>query len=32
TLGCRITVDGVVKIERIANDPSAYTFCLDKSG
>jgi hypothetical protein len=32
TLGCRITVDGVVKIERIANDPSAYTYCLDKSG
>ena len=32
TLGCRITIDGVVKIERIENDPSAYTFCLDKSG
>ncbi len=32
TLGCRITIDGVVKIERITNDPSAYTFCLDKSG
>ena len=32
TLGCRITIDGVVKIERVANDPSAYTFCLDKSG
>ncbi|MEI7916030.1 MAG: MmpS family transport accessory protein [Mycobacteriaceae bacterium] len=32
TLGCRITVDGLVKTERIANDPSAYTFCLDKSG
>jgi len=32
TLGCRITVDGVVKTENIANDPSAYTFCLDKSG
>lgn len=32
TLGCRITVDGLVKVERIASDPSAYTFCLDKSG
>jgi hypothetical protein len=32
TLGCRITVDGVVKTERVANDPGAYTYCLDKSG
>ena len=32
TLGCRITIDGVVKVERITNTPSAYTYCLDKSG
>jgi len=32
TLGCRITVDGVVKTENISNDPNAYTYCLDKSG
>ena len=32
TLGCRITVDGVVKVERSSNDPAAYVFCLDKSG
>ena len=32
TLGCRITIDGVVKAERTENRPSAYTFCLDKSG
>ncbi len=28
---CRITVDNVVKNEREANEPHAYTFCLDKS-
>jgi hypothetical protein len=32
TLGCRITVNGVVKAERTVNELSAYTFCLDKSG
>ncbi len=32
TLGCRITVNGVVKDERTVNQLSAYTFCLDKSG
>lgn len=32
TLGCRITIDGVVKVERSATGTSAYVFCLDKSG
>jgi hypothetical protein len=32
TLGCRITVDGIVKVERSMSQPSAYVFCLDKSG
>ena len=32
SLGCRITVDGEVKDERIVNEVNAYTFCLDKSG
>lgn len=32
TLGCRITVNGVVKDERTVKELSAYTFCLDKSG
>ena len=32
TIGCRITVNGEVKDERVVNTPSAYTFCLDKSG
>ncbi len=32
TLGCRITIDGVVKVERSESLPSAYVFCLDKSG
>ena len=32
TLGCRITVDGVVKVERSVSEPSAYVYCLDKSG
>lgn len=31
-LGCRITVNGVVKVERVMSEPSAYVFCLDKSG
>ena len=32
TLGCRITIDDVVKVERTANSTSAYVYCLDKSG
>src|SRR4051812_48901996 len=32
SIGCRITIDGVVKDERMVNTMSAYTFCLDKSG
>jgi Mycobacterium membrane protein len=32
TLGCRITVNGIVKDERTVNELSAYTYCLDKSG
>lgn len=32
SLGCRIIIDGEVKAERIVEVPSAYTFCLDKSG
>jgi hypothetical protein len=32
TLGCRIIVDGIVKVERLMSQPSAYVFCLDKSG
>ena len=32
TLGCRITIDGVVKVERSSDGASAYVFCLDKSG
>lgn len=31
SVGCRITVDGVVKDERIVNIVNAYTSCLDKS-
>lgn len=30
-VGCRITVDGVVKDERIVKIVNAYTSCLDKS-
>ncbi|GJO38656.1 membrane protein [Mycobacterium marinum] len=30
-IGCRITVNGVVKDERTVNNVNAYTFCLDKS-
>src|ERR1700687_5584035 len=32
SIGCRITIDGVVKDERSVNTLNAYTFCLDKSG
>jgi hypothetical protein len=31
TIGCRITVDGVVKDDRISNGVNAQTFCLVKS-
>jgi hypothetical protein len=31
SIGCRITVDGVVKAERVSNEVNAYTFCLVKS-
>ncbi|BBX26932.1 MmpS family transport accessory protein [Mycolicibacterium alvei] len=31
SLGCRITVNGVVTDERTVNRVNAYTFCLDKS-
>jgi hypothetical protein len=31
TIGCRITVDGVVKDERIRSGVNAQTFCLVKS-
>jgi hypothetical protein len=31
SIGCRITVNGVVKDERVVNKLDAYTFCLDKS-
>lgn len=31
-IGCRITVDGVLKDERIATGVSAQTFCIVKSG
>lgn len=30
-IGCRITVNGVVKDERTVDKVNAYTFCLDKS-
>lgn len=32
SLGCRITIDDVVKDERQVNTMNAYTYCLDKSG
>jgi Mycobacterium membrane protein len=32
SIGCRITIDGVVKDERTVNTMNAYTYCLDKSG
>jgi hypothetical protein len=31
TIGCRITIDGVVKDERTSNGVNAETFCLVKS-
>jgi hypothetical protein len=32
TIGCRITIDNVVKDERSVATLNAYTYCLDKSG
>ena len=32
TIGCRVTVEGVVKAERWSNSVSAQTFCIVKSG
>jgi hypothetical protein len=33
TIGCRVTIDGVLKDERITSSPvSAQTFCIVKSG
>ena len=32
TLGCRITIDGVVKVENSSDGADAYVYCLDKSG
>ena len=31
-VGCRIIIDGVVKVERSSEGADAYVFCLDKSG
>ncbi len=31
SIGCRITVDGEVKAERVSNEVNAYTFCVVKS-
>lgn len=31
SIGCRITVDDVVKAERISNEVNAFTFCIVKS-
>jgi hypothetical protein len=31
SIGCRITIDDVVKAERISNEVNAFTFCLVKS-
>jgi hypothetical protein len=30
TIGCRITVDGVVKAERISHEVDAFTYCVLK--
>lgn len=32
SIGCRITIDDVVKDERSVDTMNAYTYCLDKSG
>lgn len=31
-VGCRITIDGTVKVEQSSAGADAYVFCLDKSG
>ncbi|ETW23135.1 MmpS family protein [Mycobacterium gastri] len=31
SIGCRITVDGVVKAEKVSHEVNAYTYCLVKS-
>lgn len=31
SIGCRITVDGKVRAERVSNKVNAYTYCLVKS-
>lgn len=31
SIGCRITVDGKVRDERVSNEVNAYTYCLVKS-
>ena len=31
-VSCRITIDGVVKVEQSSEGADAYVFCLDKSG
>ena len=31
SIGCRITVDGEIKSERISNQVNAYTFCVLKA-
>ena len=32
SIGCRISIDGVVKDKRTVNTMNAYAYCLDKSG
>jgi hypothetical protein len=32
SIGCRISIDGVVKDERTVNTMNAYAYCLDKNG
>lgn len=32
TIGCRVTVDGVLKDERVSTGVNAQTFCIVKSG
>lgn len=31
SIGCRITVDGKVRAERVSSEVNAYTYCLVKS-
>jgi uncharacterized membrane protein len=32
SIGCRITIDDIVKDERSVSKTNVYTYCLDKSG